>query len=253
MIPGNHTYALNKDPNTLVKAVVQKDSDTVSFWSIDGGFQYTVPKETFENDFRLATDLEIHHHYTPNPDMQYVAIEDGPGYQAYIPAARWNGWAMPSFPAKQALKVMQDMNPVDPDDLQFQIKRDDILLSVSEAEYLKPTDIIVITDPCADECDNTTELTSVNTYGEATWSIGAGSWVWSVVELDEELLAEFCENEYGDDFVLTDEQRSLAIKLLAEEDKEYWEIADAITSPISESSKDLLDGVDPVPGNSPEM
>lgn len=248
MLRKKNTYALNENPSTLVKAVVEKDSDTVSFWNIDGGHHFTVSKENFEKDFRIATDEEIHRHYEPKPDKQYVALDDGKGFLAYVPNARWNGWVMPSFPADQALSVLKEMEVFCADDLQFKIKRVDAssetgstLLPVSEVGYLKPSDIIVIKDLYADEDVSLTELKASTTHGETTWSIGAGSWVWSVVELDEDLLIEHIEfNLDINDYTLTDEIRAQALKLLAEENMDYKEIAKALVEPLG-SSHDLLD------------
>lgn len=254
MQPKNNTYALIDNPNTLVKAVVTKDSDTVSFWAIDGGHQFTVPKEVFEKDFRLSTDLEIHHHYKPKQEKQYVALDDSKGYLAYVPNATWNGWAMPSFPADQALKLLHDMKLLNDCDYRFQIKRGDEVISVDDVSYLKPSDIILMIDPNYDEeCDSITEVKPGITHGENTWSIGAGSWVWSVVELDEDLLIEHIEFEMDvDDYELTDAVRGQALKLLAEENMDYKEIAKALIEPLS-SNHDLLDDDNSLSQNSPSM
>jgi hypothetical protein len=188
------TYFKQKRPNgdqpAFVRAVFT--SGQVQFSNAGGGFVHEAPEAQFRADFEPVTAQEWGDYIRPR-NLSTVACDDGPSYCCYVSDMRWNGWEQPAFPAMSALAVAKDNS--DGEYYSFFVERGGVQIPIADVSHLEPADVIVLHDH-NDPDEGTERITPQTVNGETTWGIGAGRWIWSEVEpeddeidWDDELLA----------------------------------------------------------------
>lgn len=138
----------------LVEAIWPSTADQVEFSSQGGGFVRRLPRAEFEQRFKPAQ--------LPSFSLCAITAEwlpDTVQVQAYSNGQRWNGWAMPYFPAEAAQQLLEYMP-----DLRYDAQRDAYVAGADDGETEE--DIF--------------EAQPLIIAGKEvkTYPIGAGCWCW---------------------------------------------------------------------------
>lgn len=138
----------------LVEVLGTSTADTVEFSAQGGGFVHKASRDEFEKRFKPAA--------LPAFSLQAVSAEwlpDDLKLPAYTNGQRWNGWAMPYFPAEAAHALLEHMP-----DLRYDAAQDAFVSKSYDDETendVFPAQELVV------------EGATVKVY-----AIGAGSWCW---------------------------------------------------------------------------
>lgn len=138
----------------LVEVLWTSSAETVEFSAQGGGFVQSAPRAEFERHFKPAS--------MPGFSLGAVSAEWLPEdlkVPAYTNGQRWNGWAMPHFPAAAAHGLLAHMPG-----LRYDSGRD--------AFVSKSYD-----DEVEDEAF-AAETLVIDGQAVKTYAIGAGSWCW---------------------------------------------------------------------------
>lgn len=142
----------------LVEVLRTSTDEMVEFSAQGGGFVHKASRTEFEKRFKPAE--------LPEFSLQAVSAEwlpDDLKLPAYTNGQRWNGWAMPYFPAEAAHSLLGHMP-----DLRYDSARDAFVMKSDEdqaEEEVFPAETLVI------------DGRPIKTY-----AIGAGSWCWEFSE-----------------------------------------------------------------------
>lgn len=138
----------------LVEELWTSTNDTVEFSAQGGGFVNKLSRSEFEKRFKPAE--------LPLFSLKAVSAEwlpDDLKVPAYTNGQRWNGWAMPYFPAQSALSLLEHMP-----DLSYDATQDAFVSKSSE-------------DDSEAEVFPAQELV-IEGVGVKVYAVGAGSWCW---------------------------------------------------------------------------
>lgn len=138
----------------LVEVLWASTDEIVEFSAQGGGFVHKASRTEFEKRFKPAAPLAF--------SLQAVSAEwlpDDLTLPAYTNGQRWNGWAMPYFPAESAHTLLEHMP-----DLRYDAAQD--------AFVSKSYD-----DETEDDVFPAQELV-VEGVTVKVYAVGAGSWCW---------------------------------------------------------------------------
>lgn len=186
-------YFKSRDDSNPVFVRACFEGDQVRFSNAGGGFVHVTDRVVFNNGFAPATAQDWEEHIRPK-NLSAVGLDDGPDYPCYISDQRWNGWAMPAFPAVSALAVAKDNN--DGEYTRLTVLRNGEELAIEDVDELQPQDAIQLYDLAyPDEPPECIQPKVVN--GEPTWGVGAGRWIWSEVVPEEDEDEEWDLDDQG--------------------------------------------------------
>ena len=138
----------------LVEVLWTSTDDNVEFSAQGGGFVHKVARAEFEKRFKPAAQ--------PLYSLQAVSAEwlpDDLTLPAYTNGQRWNGWALPYFPAEAAHALLEHMP-----DLRYDASQDAFVSKAVDGES-------------QDDVFPAQELL-VNGKSIKVYAVGAGSWCW---------------------------------------------------------------------------
>lgn len=151
--PGNQRL-IGDENGYLVEVLWTSTGDIVEFSAQGGGFVQKAPRAEFEKRFKPAAPLAF--------SLQAVSAEwlpDDLTLPAYTNGQRWNGWAMPYFPAETAHALLEYMP-----DLRYDASQDAFVSKSdggeSQGDVFPAQELLVNGKP-------------VKVY-----AVGAGSWCW---------------------------------------------------------------------------
>ena len=155
-IPVRKQQLFADEAGRLVEVVGTATGDIVEFCSQGGGFLNKAPHAEFDKHFKPAT--------LPAFSLCAVSAEwlpPGLTFAAYSKGQRWNGWAMPYFPAESAMALREHLPG-----LCYDATRD---VFVDDSEENEPDEVIF-----------PAEEIIVDGKPVKVYAIGAGYWCWEL-------------------------------------------------------------------------
>jgi len=173
----NDTYTPKSDDKLTVSHLITviDNADPVKFFPQGGGFQQSMPADTFHSRFRKVEQEELDAIMWHPAEFDIDgAYEDrpAPGYQL---GYRWNGWAQPAFEREGVERVAEIMN-AGPSHLTFDEDRDVVMIDLGDE----------VDDDCRYEEYEGFDIIVQGGETKHVYAVGAGSWCWDDVEPDDE-------------------------------------------------------------------